>query len=142
MSSITAVTLGVVLLVAAFVPLVLAYKWPLARIPVAGLYAFLFAGLTVHYAGVSFGEVIEAPKGPNGPQAVGEPSSDELLQRCNQALVAAEQGALILDRSNPRQLVVDATMWSRLPDEIKQAITRCTAISASEPEMEVEVVER
>lgn len=141
MSTTSAGTIGIALFVAAFAPLLMAYRWPPARFPAVCVYALLLLGLAINHAGLSFGDMSEVQGGPSGRQAAAEPSN-ELLQRCNQALDAAERGALIRDRANPQQLVVDAMMWRRLPDEIKQAITRCVAITASEPEKEIEVVER
>src|SRR5690554_959687 len=98
MSTISAVTIGIALFVAAFAPLLLAYRWPAARVPAACLYALLLVGLAINHVGLSFGDTSRARIEPTGQQAAGEPSNDELLQRCNQVLVAAEQGSLILDR--------------------------------------------
>lgn len=44
---------------------------------------------------------------------------------CTEIMRISEQGGLVLDRSDPRQLVVEGALWVRLPTEGKDAIVQC-----------------
>jgi hypothetical protein len=48
---------------------------------------------------------------------------------CFEILHISRQGRLILDQSNPTQLMVDETLWARVPEEVKNAIVQCAQLS-------------
>ena len=44
---------------------------------------------------------------------------------CGEVVRISEQGRLILDRSDPRRLIVDQTLWPRLPQEVQRGLIEC-----------------
>lgn len=51
---------------------------------------------------------------------------------CAEVVRISEQGRLIVDRSDPRRLVVDQRLWARLPEEAQAAIVECAEIMRPE----------
>ena len=47
---------------------------------------------------------------------------------CGEVIRLSERGRLILDRSNPRRLVINPGLWSQLPEEGRQALVRCVEL--------------
>ena len=44
---------------------------------------------------------------------------------CGEVVRISEQGRLILDRSDPRRLVVDQALWGLLPQEVQRGLIEC-----------------
>jgi hypothetical protein len=144
MSTVVAISLAFALFVLAFAPLAAAYWKPKARLPAALLYGSLLLGVTVHHTGTSFGRFDQpalAPATPAASVSVGE--SEELTQRCAEALDLAERGSIIRDRSNPERLVVDRELWNQMPEFVQQALIVCLkdARPSGGSEAEIEIVE-
>lgn len=51
--------------------------------------------------------------------------SKEGAGMCAEVLRVSEQGGLIRDRSNPNRLVVDGSLWGRVPETARSAIVQC-----------------
>jgi len=49
----------------------------------------------------------------------------EAADMCGEVVRISEQGRLILDRSDPRRLVVDQALWARLPQEVQRGLVEC-----------------
>ncbi len=49
----------------------------------------------------------------------------EAADMCGEVVRISEQGRLILDRSDPRRLVVDRALWPRLPAEVQRGLVEC-----------------
>ncbi len=49
----------------------------------------------------------------------------EAANMCGEVVRISEQGRLILDRTNPRRLVVAQALWSRLPAEVQRSLVEC-----------------
>jgi hypothetical protein len=111
-------------------------------------YGSLLLGVAVHHTGTSFGRVSQpapALTTPAVPVGAGEPAgeSEELTQRCTEALDLAERGSIIRDRSNPERLVVDRVLWNQMPEFVKEALIVCLkdARPSGGSEAGIEIVE-
>jgi hypothetical protein len=58
---------------------------------------------------------------------------------CGEVLRISERGQLVLDRSAAGRLVVDPSLWERVPAEAQQAILRCDQASRSNPDQPIVV---
>lgn len=142
MSTIAAILLGLALLLVVVAPLGIAYWKPGARLPVALLYGVLLSGLAVHHTGLSFAGV--TPTAAAGTiAALPAADSDELRRRCAEAVVMAERGSIILDRSEPGRVVVDRALWNQVPEFVREGMLRCLEISrpAGQEDVGIEIVE-
>ena len=99
-----------------------------------GFYAALTLGLVGWHVGFSVGPMPTAATLARAPGGAPEGSG------CEQALETAQRGRIILDRSNPRRLVVARELWDQLPEDIRAALTEC-ASSVRPPELRDEPME-
>lgn len=105
-----------------------------------GFYAAAAAGLLAWHVGFAIDALPDAA-------AIAKARAGSLAvqgSRCEQVLATAEQGRLVLDRRNPNRLVVSASLWPQLPEEVRTALTQCadTIRPADQRERPVEVVQR
>jgi hypothetical protein len=145
MSTILAVSLAFALFVVAAAPLAATYWKPRARLPAALFYGALLLGVAVHHTGISFGRVSQSAAALTTP-AVPVPTageSEELTERCAEALDLAERGSIIRDRSDPQRLIVDRVLWNQMPEFVQQTLVVCLkdARPSGGSEAEIEIVE-
>jgi hypothetical protein len=143
MSTILAILLSFALIVLALAPLVVAYRFPTARVPVALLYAVLLMGLAVYHTGLSFDRIRPPTAAAAGPGTVSQEGDEELTERCAEALEMAEEGSLIRDKSDPQRLVVDRALWAQVPDFVKETLVLCIERSrpAGQSDAAIEIIE-
>jgi hypothetical protein len=84
-------------------------------------YGILAAALLSWHVGFAVGPMPDAAA--LARPTAGAPSPEG----CEQVLVVAERGRIVLDRSNPSRLVVDPALWAQIPAEVRNAITECAA---------------
>ena len=138
---IAAILLSFALILVFLAPLGVAYWKPGARLPVALLYGVLLSGLALYHTGLSFAPARMQPAATAAEPPMAE--SDELTQRCTEALEMAENGSIIRDRSDLERIVVDRTLWSQMPDFVKEGLVRCLELSgpAGRSGADIEIVE-
>jgi hypothetical protein len=138
MSTILALLLVSLLALAVAAPALLAFLRGEVGWRTGSFYGALGAILLAWHVGFAVGPMPDA-KALAGPTA-DAPSGD----RCEQALVAAERGRIILDRSDPDRLVVDPTLWEQIPADMRTALTQCadTVRPVGGRDEEIEVVNR
>lgn len=59
-------------------------------------------------------------------------ASQQAAGVCAEILRISAQGRLLLDRSDPGRLVVNAELWERVPGEAQRAIVECVRNARSE----------
>jgi len=103
-----------------------------------GFYGLVVMALLAWHVGFDVGPMPSRASLSKGPATV------ITGDRCEQALEAAQRGRIILDRSNPRRLVVDQAVWPQLPEEVRTALTECanSLRPVDQRETPVEVVTR
>ena len=132
-----AVLLLLVVMVLVALPGVIALSLPRASLIAAGFYTAILTLLVIYYSGFSISGTQAGPD--EGAAPAGAP-----LGLCNQAILQSEQGGLIIDRTNPREVRVSQSLWRQLPQQAKDGLTRCLEASrpsgsANEPLRIVEV---
>jgi hypothetical protein len=105
-----------------------------------GFYVAVVAALLAWHVGIEIGEIPDSAaldKARAGSSAIQG-------SRCEQVLTTAEQGRLILDRRDPNRLVVSASLWPQLPEEVRTALTQCadTIRPGDQREQPVEIITR
>jgi hypothetical protein len=114
----------------------LAYALPQLRIPIATLGGAAALALGYYHTG-GFGSPDPAmfPRfaslGPNGATAAG----------CERAIRLLEQNNVILDRSGPRTVIVNAALWAQIPPPTQDVLRTCFA-PPDGSEGAVEIIER
>ena len=81
----------------------------------APFYIAVLAAFYLHYVGLGFG---------TAPPAIASTQAGS-SGACEQAVSQSEQLGLILDRSDPAHVRVDAALWGQFPDQAKDAIVAC-----------------
>lgn len=129
--------LTLILLVTLFViialPGLVVVARPRAAMVAVPFYLALLTGLFLYYFGLSFGGRMPAAAQPGqGPSNI-----------CEQALDQAEQGGLIIERSNPLRVRVSRALWEQLPRQAQQGLTACLEMSrpANAADEPVEIIE-
>lgn len=59
-----------------------------------------------------------------GPQ-LSELGSSDIAQACKELITAVREGGLIVESTDPAELVVDQALWGRLPIESRAVIIKC-----------------
>lgn len=84
-----------------------------------GFYGAVVAALLAWHVGFAIGPIPSAASLARAPGVVLEGS------RCEQALQTATQARMIVDRRDPRRLVVNRELWQQMPESVREALTEC-----------------
>ena len=101
------------------------------------LYAAAFAALLAASADLSPTPV------PSAMSTGGAGAGMADAEGCARALQVTDEAGIIIDRRNPRRVVVHGQLWRQLPQEAKDVLISCIAGGdGSEEAPQVEIVER
>jgi hypothetical protein len=71
---------------------------------------------------------------PIGDMTLTETERTQVAGICGEILRISEEGGLIRDRSDPARMVVDETLWSRVPAHAQRELVRCAELALGEGE--------